>query len=184
MKYLISGGCKNGKSFFAQQLAQKLNPENLYYIATMSPGDKEDLERIKRHQQEREGWGFKTLEHPKNIANCGQNCPAHSAFLLDSTTALLANEMFGSMGGTDFSAPDRVSKDLLSLLKTTEHIVIVSDYIYSYTDFFDEATVAYIKGLAKIDKDLAKECDVVLEFIYGSYVVHKGKEYMNFEVGK
>ena len=64
MKIFVSGGCKNGKSTIAEKLAVSLKKDNLYYIATMVPSDKEDENRILNHQKSREGLGFKTLEIP------------------------------------------------------------------------------------------------------------------------
>ena len=72
MNLFISGGCKNGKSFFAQEEAKKQAEEKgvpLYYLATMIPADDEDRARIKRHLAERDGWGFTTIEQGRNI--CG-----------------------------------------------------------------------------------------------------------------
>ena len=69
MNVLISGGAKNGKSFYAQQIASDLaDCGPLYYIATMIPRDDEDRARIARHIKEREGWGFETIEQGRNIA--------------------------------------------------------------------------------------------------------------------
>lgn len=60
MNIFISGGCKNGKSYYAQRRAKDM-AENagvpLYYIATMIPHDEEDRIRIRRHLSERDGWG-------------------------------------------------------------------------------------------------------------------------------
>lgn len=70
MNVFISGGCKNGKSFYAQRLARRQADEAgspLYYIATMIPHDEEDHARIRRHLTERDGWGFTTLECGKNL---------------------------------------------------------------------------------------------------------------------
>ena len=70
MKIFISGGCKNGKSYFAQSLAKQLAEESggpLYYIATMIPCDEEDRARIRRHIEDRAGWGFETIEQGRNI---------------------------------------------------------------------------------------------------------------------
>jgi hypothetical protein len=66
---LISGGCKNGKSYYAQQLAVRQAEDGapLYYIATMDPADEEDHARILRHRREREGWGFTTLEQSSGM---------------------------------------------------------------------------------------------------------------------
>ena len=64
MNLFISGGCKNGKSFFAQEEAKKQAEEKgvpLYYLATMIPADDEDRARIKRHLAERDGWGLQPL---------------------------------------------------------------------------------------------------------------------------
>ncbi len=66
MKIFISGGVKNEKSYQAQRLARMLaHGRPLYYVATMEPHDEEDDARIARHRQERDGWGFTTLECPE-----------------------------------------------------------------------------------------------------------------------
>ena len=71
MNVLISGGAKNGKSYYAQRIAQQMAEDScaqatenggrkmaadrgelrrpLYYIATMIPHDEEDHARIRRH---------------------------------------------------------------------------------------------------------------------------------------
>lgn len=177
MKMFISGGCKNGKSTYAQRIAKKqcryTNP--LYYIATMSATDDEDSQRIKNHQQEREGWGFITVEQPKSIEDILYKCDCDGSFLLDSLTALLANEMFGASGKLDNNACDRIATGLLHILDKIEDIVIVSDYIYSDADLFDPLTEMYRKSLATLDKIAAQHCDIVLEAAYTQIITHKGK---------
>lgn len=72
MKILISGGAKNGKSMYAQKIAKAMSVEYdvpLYYVATMEPTDEEDENRIKRHVQDRAGWGFTTIEEPQKLVN-------------------------------------------------------------------------------------------------------------------
>ena len=50
----VSGGAKNGKSGFAQDLAVKLaGGGKRYYVATMIPVDEEDRARIRRHVADR-----------------------------------------------------------------------------------------------------------------------------------
>ena len=62
MRVLISGGAKNGKSTFAENLIVKLKGEDeLFYLATMIPHDKEDLERIRRHKEERKDKGRRRI---------------------------------------------------------------------------------------------------------------------------
>lgn len=177
MNILISGGAKNGKSYFAQRQAKQMAAEQgvpLYYIATMIPHDEEDQARIRRHIKERAGWGFETLE-------CGRNLPgilneegeAHTpadprgAFLLDSVTALLSNEMFGEDGSFDAGAAERVARDCTAFAKATGNTVFVSDYIYGDAQRYDDMTEEYRRGLAYIDRQLAKVCDRVIEVSAG-----------------
>lgn len=176
LRILISGGCKNGKSYIAQRLAKGQSKGGLYYLATMRPCDDEDIERIERHRQERDGWGFTTIEQPVEILQCLDLCDINASFLLDSTTALLANEMFPDDNNVNMDAPGKIADELVSLCKQVNDIVIVSDYIYSDAILYDELTEAYRKGLALIDRTLAAICDVVLEAAFGSIIIHKGRE--------
>lgn len=67
MNIFISGGCKNGKSYHAQELARDMAVQGglpLYYLATMIRHD-DGRPRcgIRRHLSERTGWGLlKTVE--------------------------------------------------------------------------------------------------------------------------
>jgi len=176
MKIFISGGCKNGKSTYAQHVAmrQSKHPDALYYIATMAASDSEDLDRIARHQRERDGWGFTTVEQPKNIEDILNKCNCNGSFLLDSLTALLANEMFSSSGDVDENACERIAAELLTILSRINNIVIVSDYIYSDAMQYDPLTELYRQSLATLDRLAAKHCDVVLEAAYTQVVPRKG----------
>lgn len=173
MRCFVSGGCKNGKSFYAQRLAKSQQSGPLYYIATMAPVDKEDDERIARHRGEREGWGFITVEQPVCIEAVLRKCDSGGAFLLDSLTALLANEMFPAGRGVDLHAKARVISGLSQVIREIESIVIVSDYIYSDAFVFDELTEQYRKALAEIDRAAAKLCESVVEISYAGAMVHK-----------
>jgi len=176
LRIFISGGCKNGKSYIAQRLAKGQAKGRLYYVATMRPCDGEDAERVERHRQERDGWGFETVEQPVDILKCLDSCDADASFLLDSTTALLANEMFPAGNSVNMDAPRKIAGELAGLCRQVKDIVIVSDYIYSDAMLYDELTEAYRMGLAYIDRTLAAECDVVLEVAFGCITVHKGRE--------
>lgn len=172
MSTYISGGCKNGKSFYAQKVA-KAGGTPLYYIATMIPHDDEDLARIRRHRDERAGWGFETLECGRDILSCLKHADPGGAFLLDSVTALLSNEMFGP-GGVDTQAPERVAGALEAFVARAPNTVLVSDYIFSDAMLYDDLTEAYRRGLAHIDRRLAIRCNNVIEVVGGQFIVHKG----------
>lgn len=177
MIVFISGGCKNGKSTYAENIAVSLSKDArpIYYIATMLPVDDEDKVRIIRHRQSREGLGFETVECGKDIANIVNFCNMQETFLLDSVTALLANEMFSGNGAINESAHIKVADELAIVLRSAENMVIVSDYIYSDAHIYDEYTEAYRKGLAFIDRQCAAVCDVVIEVSFSSLIFHKGQ---------
>jgi len=175
MKVFISGGCKNGKSYYAQRLAKEQQKKDLYYVATMRPGDEEDIERIGRHIHEREGWGFSTVEQYEDIDQILQICDPQGSFLLDSVTALLANEMYKKKE-VNIAAGDKICWELQKVMNVIEDIVIVSDYIFSDCMVYDVLTEQYRKALAQIDKTAAAGCDVVLEVVYSNVVIHKGGE--------
>ena len=174
MQIFISGGCKNGKSYYAQHLAKKQQGNGpLYYIATMESADKEDDERIVRHQQDREGWGFITIEQPYNIEEILNKCDPSGSFLLDSLTALLANEMFFKNVP---NACEKIFGELLKIFDQIKNIVIVSDYIYGDGFIYEELTEKYRKHLASLDRLSANKCNVVLEAAYTQITAHKGRD--------
>ncbi len=177
MKVFISGGCKNGKSTLAQRLAKALaEGGELYYLATMEPRDAEDEARIRRHIAEREGWGFQTLECPRDIESCIGKISAGGTVLLDSVTALLSNEMFPPPDyAMDPAAPRRVAEGLLKLGERAGSIVYVSDYIYSDAEIYDAVTDGYKRGLAYVDRALAQACQAVAECCAGLVIWHKGR---------
>ena len=96
------------------------------------------------------------------------------AFLVDSVTALLANEMFRPDGSFDPDAPRRVCADLLRFAAGAEHAVFVCDFILSDAGRYDGYTEAYRRGLADIGKALAAYCDTVAETCGGNYILCKG----------
>ena len=181
MKVFISGGCKNGKSSYAERIAVKLaeHAKPLYYLATMRPADAEDRARVARHKQNRSGLGFETVEISKNISSVKSFCDMSGTFLLDSVTALLAGEMFMPDGGINPNAYKKIAGELRDLLNCAGNMIIVSDYIYSDAIRYDALTEDYRRGLAYIDICCAKTCDVVLEACVGYLIAHKGGDILD-----
>jgi len=178
MTVFISGGAKNGKSDFAQELAVRMaDGGTRYYIATMIPMDDEDHRRIQKHLDSRAGMGFETIECGRNILTVLQQANPQASFLLDSATALLMNEIFPPEKNYEMDVPAamRCAEDLAAFVRAVDHAVIVSDAIYTDAAVYDESTETYRRCLAHIDRVLARECDVVVEFVSGSPIVYKGE---------
>jgi len=179
MIVFICGGSKSGKSHIAQDMAKALCRDNpLYYIATMIPSDSEDKEKIRLHLEDRDGMGFETVECGRNILYVTEKADISGTFLLDSVTALLANEMYGNFEnkGVDTDAAVRCVNDIRELAETVENTVIVSDYIFSDAEIYDESTEFFRKALAAIGNSIAAYADIVMEMNYGIPTIHKGKQ--------
>ena len=176
MIVFITGGAKNGKSSYAQELAVRLaNGGKRYSLATMIPVDGEDRERIRRHIADRDGMGFETIEQGTHILEALEKCDRGASFLLDSTTALLMNELFIPPDWqVDETAGARCAGEVVQFAKSVKNIVLVSDYIYSDAQRYDPVTEVYRRGLAAIDREIAAVSDVVLEMCGGNLIVHKG----------
>lgn len=175
MTIFITGGCKNGKSTFALRQAIFLAGERpKYYVATMEPVDEEERERIRVHRAARAGMGFRTLEQPRDLSECLKTAGKDGVFLLDSVTALLANEMFSPSGRVYPEAAEKVERDLDTFLRQTDSAVIVSDYLYNDGGRYSPESETFRRGLARLDRFLAARCGCVVEICAGLPFIHKG----------
>ncbi|RKM58331.1 hypothetical protein D6853_02015 [Butyrivibrio sp. X503] len=188
MIILLTGGCKNGKSGIGQKLAVLLSKRKkgrLFYVATMRSTGEEDDERIRRHVADREGLGFETLEIGTDIGSLsgmstGKSGSLSGTYLIDSLTALLANEMFGEEVGrfhTDNTAPKRVADELGTLMDETRKndadLIFVSDGIYSDSAVYDGDTFWYREGLGELERAVSDCADLVIEMCAGIPVIYK-----------
>lgn len=89
---LITGGCRSGKSRYAQSRAEESHAQRLY-VATCPALDDEMRERIARHQSERMGRGWKTLEAPLAPASVLAEA-SHASVLVDCLTLWVNNLLF------------------------------------------------------------------------------------------
>ncbi|MEG2017096.1 MAG: bifunctional adenosylcobinamide kinase/adenosylcobinamide-phosphate guanylyltransferase [Clostridium sp.] len=182
MKVLVIGGSKSGKSMLGQDIAKALEKESgkLYYLATMKPYDKEDLNRIDNHLKDREGYGFTTIEESLDMKKVSEEICSEDTVLLDSITSLVTNSMFR---GRDFF--DRIAEETVegvsSICKRAGSIVIVSDYVFCDGIIYDSYTEAFRRELGTVNRRLSELSDVVIECSYGNVIYHKGQEL--FETG-
>lgn len=161
---LVTGGSGCGKSTWAEKYIQKLGGRK-FYIATMQVVDEECHARVARHQRQREGLGFETLELSTDIGSAGV-APGCAA-LVECLPTLLANEMFGG-------DPERVLPGLLKLMDNCGHLVVVTNDVFSDGLTYDPETAAYQKTLAGINRAVADRADLVVEVVFSIPVVLKG----------
>ncbi len=103
---LVTGGCRSGKSCFAQQMAEAAGLKRLY-IATAPSLDREMEERIARHRQERAQRNWTTCEETLDLAYA---FGAHAGFdtvLCDCLTLWVNNLLYqAEQKGTVFGEDD------------------------------------------------------------------------------
>jgi adenosylcobinamide kinase/adenosylcobinamide-phosphate guanylyltransferase len=90
---LITGGCRSGKSAYAQQLAESL-PGRRAYVATCPVLDEEMRLRIERHQRARSRAQWETIEEPLNLAGALAGNPEYEVVLVDCVTLWVNNLMY------------------------------------------------------------------------------------------
>ena len=174
MKILLIGGSKSGKSMLAQRLVRGFG-RPMYYWATMEPVDAEDRLRIEKHLSDRAGWGFETIECGRAPLYVPGRVPQDANVLLDSVTALLANEMFGADGRIDVGAGERTARALLTLSARVKNLVCVCDDIWRDAGGYGSGTERYRRSLAEVCRTVTREFDTVCEVTAGILHLWKGR---------
>ena len=92
---LIVGGCRSGKSAYAQTLAESL-PAPRVYVATCPIIDDEMRRRVEQHRAARRGRGWETIEEPLDLAGAIGRCADHGAVLVDCVTLWINNLLYAA----------------------------------------------------------------------------------------
>ena len=82
---LITGGCRSGKSAFAQKTAEAL-PGPRGYVATCPVIDRETEELILKHREARCGKGWETIEETVDLAGVIRRAETYRVLLVDCLT--------------------------------------------------------------------------------------------------
>lgn len=90
---LITGGCRSGKSRFAQQLAEAAGSKRLF-LATAPILDPEMAERIARHRVDREHRNWSTCEELSDLAGALHANRGFDAVLCDCLTLWVNNLLY------------------------------------------------------------------------------------------
>lgn len=172
MIVLVTGASGSGKSEYAERIAAGFAGEHVY-IATMHIDEStETKDRIKKHQKQRSGYGFITIEKEKDIGEItgieGRN------ILIECMSNLLSNEMFIN----NLSKEEAVKKIVLqikNLAAGCPNMVIVTNEVFSDGCVYDKTVIDYIDALAEINKELSCISDCVAEIVYSIPVYIKGQ---------
>jgi adenosylcobinamide kinase / adenosylcobinamide-phosphate guanylyltransferase len=92
---LVVGGCRSGKSAYAQRVAESLPPQRLF-VATCPVTDEEMARRIEAHRLARNGRGWETVEEPIDVTGVFQRHRQHNVLLVDCVTLWVNNLMYAA----------------------------------------------------------------------------------------
>ena len=103
---LVTGGCRSGKSAYAQRLAESL-PSRRLFVATCPVTDEEMRLRIEAHQQARLDQGWETVEEQVELATVFRRHGECEAVLVDCLTLWVNNLMhYAEQAGRSISEWD------------------------------------------------------------------------------
>jgi len=124
----ITGGARSGKSSFALKTAKKLG-EDIYFLATCIPKDRELKKRVALHKNDRpKHW--KTIEEgadlQKAIARIDPHC---NGAILDCITFYISNLMFS--GHKEQKIKTELSKLINRLSDLKFPVIVVSNEVGS-----------------------------------------------------
>lgn len=170
MMILVTGGSGSGKSAYAEDCVLMLSEKPRTYIATMIPYDEEGKKRVQRHRNMRAGKGFDTVECYTDLKNL--KLENGGTVLLECMSNLVANEMFSEGGAGKDTVPE-VLKGIETLRNQADHLVVVTNEIFSDGAVYDGDMLLYEEYLGRINQAMAAMADQVTEVVYGIPVYHK-----------
>lgn len=176
MIHLITGGSGSGKSAYAEAWLMQKEDQGRYgnkkpflYIATMRPFGRESQKKIQRHQEQRAGKGFVTLECYQDLDTV--DIPENAGILLECVMNLVANECYrddrrGSIQ-TEEQAERKVLGGIRNLSDKTEFLAVVTGRVDEDLFTYSEETRCYQRILGNINQKIGHMSDQVTEVVYG-----------------
>ncbi|MGN1022060.1 MAG: bifunctional adenosylcobinamide kinase/adenosylcobinamide-phosphate guanylyltransferase [Lachnospiraceae bacterium] len=171
---LVIGGSGSGKSAYAEDLVRQAGFPHVFYLADMICTDGEAAEKIRIHVERRAGYGWKTIERPRDVGDISLRTPREeTALLLEDLPNLLANEMFGTPRRSGEEAANKILRDLKTLSQKASLVVIVTGDLLRDGIRYDADTEAYLAALGSLHRALAQKSAAVTEVVFGIPVMWK-----------
>lgn len=163
---LITGGTRSGKSDFALGLAEEVSPAiERIFIATCPKIDDEIKVRIHKHQEEREGHGWETIEEQLDIGAVIEKINKPAIVLVDCMTLWVNNLLYNAgLNNYDFSEQDMVneSKKVVELARRKNvELFCVTNEVGMGIVPADKKTRYYRDLVGKCNKTIATLSDKV-----------------------
>ncbi len=109
---LVTGGCRSGKSRFAQRWAEARAASRLF-LATAQAVDEEMAERIRRHKRGR-GMGWSTVEEPMEVSRAiREHGHGVGVMLMDCATIWVSNLLVAGLSDEEVLAKAASLREVL-----------------------------------------------------------------------
>ncbi len=169
MLTLVLGGAASGKSEYAESLVLKTTGPR-YYLATMQVWDAECAARVEKHRKMRAAKQFETVECPLHLETV--RLPVRGTVLLEDLGNLAANELYDPAGaGEDAAAA--ILRGLDRLASQCEHLIVVSNEVFSGGADYEGDTGRYLLALAQVNNAFAARADNVVRVVCGVPVYYR-----------
>lgn len=176
----------------------------ILYIATLADQGEESLKKVARHRELRKSGNYIVAEcfSFQNLQECcvkrpekavdknrnsegrvpGDRSVRYPVILFDSLDGFTADVMFRSKGSEaewmQNEAPaliaEKTLRELLGLEAVCDHLIVVSDHVYSDGILYDEFTSRYMEYTSAAEQLLAEQAEYVTEVVCGIPVLLKG----------
>ena len=175
----ISGGCRSGKSQYAQQLAEEL-PGKRAYLATCPAIDDEMAKRIELHQQQRSGRGWHTIEAPIELTKSIKQAEDFDVLLIDCLTLWINNLLYAAEQRghplTEQDITDKCDELIAVCQQQSQTIIFVSNELGMGLVPIDATARTYRDSLGRCNQNIAQNCDEAIFMVSGLPLILKGKE--------
>ena len=174
---VVTGGCRSGKSVYAQKMAEAL-PGRRAFIATCPPIDEEMKARIQKHQEARCRLGWETIEEPIDLPGVLRNSHGYEVLLIDCLTLWINNLMYraGQEGClVEEHTIERRCQDLLTVCsKRMGTIIFVTNEVGMGIVPEDPVTRRYRDLVGRCNRAIAEGSDTVFLMVCGIPTKLKG----------
>ena len=166
----ISGGCRSGKSDYAQKLAESL-PGKRAYLATCPLIDEEMEQRIALHQQQRIKQQWETIETPIDLTGTIETAGDFDILLIDCLTLWINNLLYEAEQKGETLTEQMISNQCAELVnvcrKTNQTIIFVSNELGMGLVPADSVSRRYRDCLGRCNQTIARLADKAIFMVSG-----------------
>jgi adenosylcobinamide kinase/adenosylcobinamide-phosphate guanylyltransferase len=173
----ISGGCRSGKSAYAQELAESF-PGRRAYLATCPQIDEEMDRRIELHQQQRKNKGWETIDVPLNLSEVVRQAKDFEVLLIDCLTLWINNLLYQAEQDGSSLSEQQISDQCAKLVEVCRQrgqtVIFVSDELGMGLVPSDTLSRHYRDCLGRCNQTIAKLADEAVFIVSGLPLILKG----------